>query len=155
MIGTEKDLEKAFYWFQKSAENGNEIAQYNLGECYELGNGVNKNEVKAFEWYKKSAEQEYSSAKFQLGYFYVNGIGTEINKVKGFELYNEAAGKNDKLLQYENDEKLVNDLDKVNYWYHKTAEADNKFALYKLGEFYELGKGVSENKVRAFEFYKN
>ncbi|CAB4418545.1 unnamed protein product [Rhizophagus irregularis] len=49
---------------------------------------------------------------------------------------------------------LVNDLDKVNYWYHKAAENDDKFALYKLGEFNELGKGIGKNKVRAFEFYK-
>ena len=53
----EKDLEKAFYWYQKAAENGNKTAQYNLGESYELGNGgVNKDEIKAFEWYRKSAE---------------------------------------------------------------------------------------------------
>ncbi|CAB4466834.1 unnamed protein product [Rhizophagus irregularis] len=45
--------------------------------------------------------------------------------------------------------------DKVNYWYHKAAaEDDNEVALYKLGEFYELGKGVCKNKVRAFTFYK-
>ncbi len=54
---------------------------------------------------------------------------------------------------YEND-KIVNVLEEVNYWYHKAADNDNKVALYKLGEFYELGKGVGENLVREFEFYK-
>ena len=85
-----------------------------------------------------------------LGYYYVNGIGTEINKEKGFELFNEAAGKK----VGENEEELINDIDKVNYWYHKAAESDNKFALYKLGQFYESGKGVCQNERRAFEFYK-
>ena len=28
--GTEKNLEKAFYWYQKAAENGFGIAQFNL-----------------------------------------------------------------------------------------------------------------------------
>ena len=32
--------------------------------------------------------------------------------------------------------------------YHKAVESDNKFALYKLGEFYELGKGIYQNEVR-------
>ena len=77
------------------------------------------------------------------GYCFINGIGIEINREKGFELYNEAADK--KVLLYENEEKIDNNLDKVNYWYHKAAENDNKFALYKLGKFYELGKGVWEN----------
>src|SRR5207248_9372860 len=122
----------------------------NLGECYELGNGVDKDEIKAFGYYKKSAENGYMCAIFQLGYCYVNGIGIEIDKEKGFELYNEAAGSNFQ----DNFEEIVNGLDKVNYWYHKAAEADNKFALYKLGEFYELGKYVWMNEVTAFEFYK-
>ncbi|CAB4383636.1 unnamed protein product [Rhizophagus irregularis] len=26
---------KAFYWYQKSAENGNKLAQFYLGLCYE------------------------------------------------------------------------------------------------------------------------
>lgn len=56
--GTEKDLQKAFYWFQKAAENGNEVAQSNLGECYELGDGVEKDEVKAFEWYKNQLKMD-------------------------------------------------------------------------------------------------
>src|SRR5438128_459136 len=42
--GTKKDLEKAVY--KKTADNGDKITQYNLGECYELGNGVVKDEIK-------------------------------------------------------------------------------------------------------------
>ncbi|UZO07139.1 uncharacterized protein OCT59_027437 [Rhizophagus irregularis] len=153
-IGIDRDIKKALYWYQKAAENGDRVAQYNLGECYELGKDVNKDEIKAFELYKKSAVNGYIDAKFILGYYYVNGIGTEINKEKGFELYNEAAGTNIQINLIKNDDEIVNDLDKVNYWYHKAAENDNKLALYKLGEFYELGKGVGENETRAFEFYK-
>ena len=80
----------------------------------------------------------------------------EININEVFELFNEAAGKDSNFQNNfgENDEEIENDLDKVNYWYHKSAENDNKFALYKLGLFYELGKGVWKNKERAFYFYK-
>jgi len=34
--GTEKDLEKAFYWYQKVAENGHDFAQ----NIYEKGEGT-------------------------------------------------------------------------------------------------------------------
>ncbi|GBB84536.1 hypothetical protein RclHR1_01110021 [Rhizophagus clarus] len=143
--GVEKDRKKAIYWYQKAAENENAIALYNLGESYELGIGVEKDEIKAFEYYNKSAENNFN-VKFYLGYCYVNGIGTEINKIKGFELYNEAACKGN--IFYNKD-----DLNKVCYWYHKSSENDNKVALFKLGEFYELGHGVCKNETRAFEFY--
>src|SRR2546430_10230 len=121
-----------------------------------LGNGVEKDETKAFEYYEKSSKKGFLDVKFYLGYCHVNGIGTGVNKVKGFELYNEAAGKKiiDIQNKFEDDEEIVNDLDKVNYWYHKAAEIDNKVALYKLGNFYELGQGVGANKSSAFEFYK-
>jgi len=102
-----------------------------------------------FEFYKKSAEGGDTNAKFYLGYCYVNGIETEVDKEKGFELYNEAAGS-----KYDNDE-VINHLDKVNHWYQKAAEEDNKLALYKLGELYEPGQGIHQNLVRAFEFTRN
>jgi TPR repeat protein len=149
--GTKKDIKNSIYWLEKAAKNGSGLAKYNLAECYELGNGVSKDENKAFEFYKESAENGYVGAKFILGYYYVSGIGTEVNKEKGFELFNEAAGRN---VPNNLEENLISDMDKVNYWYHKTAENDNKFALYKLGELYQLGKGVSQNERRAFEFYK-
>ncbi len=129
------------------------MSQYNLGEYYELGIGVEKDEFKAFEYYQRSAKQEDLDVKFLLEYCYINRIGTEINIAKGFDLYNEAAGKKDGDTQnilewsYKNDDKITNNLDKVNYWYHQAAENDNKVALYKLGEFYEIGKGVDENLI--------
>ncbi len=128
------------------------IIKYNLGVCYELGIGVEKDENKAFDFYQKSAENGCINAIFQLGYCYVNGIGIEVNKDKGFELYNEAAGKKDEL-QYEIDER-VNDLNKIKYWFQKAAKGDNKVALYKLGEFYELKDSILEDEAMAFEFYK-
>jgi TPR repeat protein len=33
-VGTEKNLEKAFYWYQKAAENGDDEAILNLNKVY-------------------------------------------------------------------------------------------------------------------------
>ncbi|CAI2187290.1 4911_t:CDS:2, partial [Funneliformis geosporum] len=114
-------------------------------------------QISKFNGYiEKSAVQGYFGAVFQLGYCYVNGIGVEANKEKGFELYNKAAGNNDDILLIYCDDVIFSDLDEVNYWYHKAADNDNnQLALYKLGELYEIGKGVGENLTRAFEFYKS
>src|SRR5581483_1405041 len=87
---TEKDLEKKI----KEAENGNEVAQYDLGLSYQCGICVEKDERKAFELYQKSAEQGYKDAQFQLGRSYDEGIGTNINKVNAFEWYKKSAEQN-------------------------------------------------------------
>jgi hypothetical protein len=39
-------LEKVIFCYQKAAENGNKIAQYNLGRCCEYGNGIEKIRLK-------------------------------------------------------------------------------------------------------------
>ena len=76
-IGTEKDLKNALCWYQIAAENGNNIAQCNLGEWYELGKDAIKDEIK---WYEKSVERENDDAQFKFGYFYENGIGIDLKK---------------------------------------------------------------------------
>ncbi|EXX77666.1 hypothetical protein RirG_021760 [Rhizophagus irregularis DAOM 197198w] len=97
---------------------------------------------------------------FHLGYCYINGIGTEIDKQKGFELYEEAEKGNDNAIDllktffYEKGEEMDFDINEVKYWYQKSAEIDNKVALYKLGEIFELGNGVNQNEIKAFYFYK-
>ncbi|GBC53011.2 kinase-like domain-containing protein [Rhizophagus irregularis DAOM 181602=DAOM 197198] len=68
--GTEKNLEKAFYWLQKVAENGDKEAQFNLGVCYEEGIGIEKDEVEASYWYQKAAQQGFSNAQYKLGFLY-------------------------------------------------------------------------------------
>ena len=49
---TEKNLEKAFYWYQKAAENGQINAMFNLALCFKNGEGTEKNLEKAFYWYQ-------------------------------------------------------------------------------------------------------
>src|SRR5436309_302090 len=71
-VGTEKDLKKAFYWYQKAAENGNEGAMHNLAVCYSNGKGTEKNLEKAFGWYQKAAENGNEYAIYDLAICYEN-----------------------------------------------------------------------------------
>ena len=50
-------------WCRKAAEQGNIIAQYNLGYYLEHGIGVPKNRKQAIHWYYQSAQQGYPDAK--------------------------------------------------------------------------------------------
>ncbi|CAB4484458.1 unnamed protein product [Rhizophagus irregularis] len=64
--GTGKDLEKAFHWYQKAAENDNTGAMDNLAICYYHGEGTEKNLEKAFHWYQKAAENGDENAMKNL-----------------------------------------------------------------------------------------
>ncbi|PKC60436.1 kinase-like protein [Rhizophagus irregularis] len=76
-IGIEKNLEKAFYWYKKAAENGDKEAQFNLWVCYKEGIGVEKDEVKASYWYQKAVQQRFSNAQYRPGFFYKIGKGVK------------------------------------------------------------------------------
>src|SRR6266542_3857985 len=97
--GTEKDLEKAIYWYNKAAENGNKITQYSLLRCYQSGINVGIDEI-AFEYCKKSAEKGYNEAQNFLGCLYENGKCTEKDLGKAICWYNKALESENKLAQY-------------------------------------------------------
>ena len=86
------------------------FAQYNLGEMYEDGKGVERDLHKAFEWYEKSAKQEFEAAQSRLGLMYEHGRGVEQDINKAFE------------------------------WYLKSTEQGNSFSISKLGPLYGEGK---------------
>src|SRR5688572_30400430 len=88
----EKNLEKAFYWYQKAAKNEDINAQNNLGWLYQNGFGTEKNLEKAFYWYQKAAENGEINAQNNLGYSYKNGFGTEKIR-KSFLLVSKSSRK--------------------------------------------------------------
>ena len=61
--------------YQKSAEQGDPVAQKNLASMYHLGQGVQQDDEKAFDWLQKSALQRYGLAQLNLGYAYRLGQG--------------------------------------------------------------------------------
>ena len=68
-VGTDVNKEKAFELYQKAANLGNDVAQYNLALVYENGDGIVQDIDQAIYWYRKSAEQGYQSARNKLEKF--------------------------------------------------------------------------------------
>ena len=60
-------------WWRKSADQNYAHAQCNLGQMYDHGCGVEKDEVEAVRWYRKSAAQNNASAQYNLGNKYRTG----------------------------------------------------------------------------------
>lgn len=124
-IKIEKNYEKAVYWLEKGAAQGDNFAQYYLGLCYENGTGVGQNYEKAVSLYHRAADCEYPQAEaiFELAHCYETGHGVKLNIPRAIELYRRAA-----------------------------EEGDIRAAL-KLGDCYERGFGVEKSKERAIEWY--
>ena len=92
--GVSQNDEKAVEWYQKAAEQGHAIAQYDLSWMYQYGRGVSQNASEAVKWCRRAAEQGYADAQHTLGwrYQYVKGVNAQ-NYVEAIKWYGKAAEK--------------------------------------------------------------
>jgi len=88
--GLPKDSAEAVKWYRKSAEQGDAIAQYNLGLMYDSGDGVPQDDIEAEKWYRKSAEQGNADAQSYLGSMYFLGEGAPKDYVEAYKWLNLA-----------------------------------------------------------------
>ena len=93
-VSMAKDESEAIKWYRKAAEQNNAEAQYNLGNCYDNGQGVTKDDVEAVKWYRKAAEQNYAEAQYNLGFCYANGQGVAKDEAEAVKWYRKAAEQN-------------------------------------------------------------
>ena len=79
---------------KRLAEQGNASAQYNLGNMYDLGEGVPENNAEAAKWYRLSAGQGYIIAQVALAVLYlINEEGDPQNNIRAYMWFSVAAGR--------------------------------------------------------------
>ena len=66
-MGVPQDYKKAVKWFTLAAEQGDAVAQYNLGIMHSFGLGVVPNFGLAVKWYVLAAEQGDTLTQYNLG----------------------------------------------------------------------------------------
>lgn len=113
------DYETALREFKIAAEDGLEMAQYNLAILYFSGRGVEQNFAEAFRWTAAAADQGHTQAQFNLGALYYEGQGTRRDRETALQ------------------------------WYIKAGNADYPPAQYNIGEMYFHGDGVKKDIIRA------
>jgi TPR repeat protein len=82
----------AFDEFRELALNGDPSAQYRLGQMYDKGEGVQKDDRLAASWYGKAAGQNDVKAQFAIAEMYSQGRGVPQDDRVAARWYLEAAG---------------------------------------------------------------
>ena len=154
--------------FYLLAREGDPEAQYQLASCYHSGYGVEENDSLVFVWAKKSAEQNYPAGLYFLAFCYETGKGCSANMGNANALYKKAYERatlraNDgdpsaqfvlgKIFDYGNGGVTQNQEVAVR-WYMRAAEQGYPGAQFNLGNCYQLGEGVKEDKSQAVYWYR-
>lgn len=123
-------------WAQKAADflekanQGDKVAQCNLGLCYQQGVGTAKDMQQAIFWMEKSANQDYALAQFSLGTFYIELQNYEQALFWLTKASNQYYGPADYQIgvMYANGWGVEKDNNKVYYWLTKAAMHGDKEA---------------------------
>lgn len=118
-----EDYATALREWRPLAEQGNALAQYNLGLLYRKGRGVPQDDVQARKWYEKAAAQEQAKAQFNLGTLYFNGEG------------------------------VPKDYQQALRWFRLAADQGEALAQTKIAIMYDEGQGVPKNIVQAYKWH--
>jgi len=117
------NLAKATQYYQKAAAHNDPLAQVQLGNCYHLGHGVEKDFRKAVQWYRLSANANHATGQRCLGSCYQFGHGVGVDRKRAM------------------------------IWYMKAAAQGHCVAEYSLGYCYEHGVGVKKDIEKAIRFH--
>lgn len=118
---TQNFYKEGLKWVEKAAEGGSVSAMSCLGDIYYNERGVEKDQEKSLFWHKKAAEYGSDHSMMSLACHYDNlGDSSEAN-------FREAAK-----------------------YFRMAIDVGARYGMYKLGEYYYLGKGVNKNYVIAY-----
>ena len=158
---TVRDFEKAVYWFERSAAQGDALAKFNLSICYERGEGVEQNRDKANALLIEAGMAGDARSQYYLGYYYQNGMcGFPLDWKQAFLWFRKGAVQGDEDAQfylayaYECGQGTETDYKKALYWYRRAAKKGVAAAVCNLGYLYEKGYGVPQDVVKANEYYR-
>lgn len=75
--GVDRDLDSAFAWFGKAADQGLIAAVHNVARSHNFGSGTPVNYVVAEQLYLEAAQQGYADSMFFLGTLYATKNGND------------------------------------------------------------------------------
>lgn len=150
-LGVPQDNEQATFWLQKSAEQGDIIAQVELGVVFDRMQDY----AQALIWYRKAADQGNARAEYNLVLAYQNGEGVPKDMDQAIAWYRKAVEQGDAVAQlnlgvaYEQGLGTPRDFAQAADLYRKAAQQGVAKAQTSLGLLYFTGNGVPKDETQA------
>jgi uncharacterized protein len=88
-----RDGAQAVAWYRKAADQGNAVAQTQLGRIYAHGHGVPQDYSQALVWLRKAADQGDAHAQDNLGWMYRDGHGVTQDCIRAHMWFNLATSR--------------------------------------------------------------
>lgn len=160
----------------RRAQNGDNDACFNLGECFFFGRGVKQDYAKAVKWYTASSDRGDCSSQKKLADCYYLGQGVERNVAAAAYRYEQAAEQGD----YDSQKALIRcymiggnglipDKDRAAYYSARygistgsgtsddlmaNAHSGDPEAQFTLGNMYLRGTGVEFDPEKGVQLLK-
>ena len=156
-LGTDIDMDRAIYYFKRSAEMNNKNGLYEYGKALLLGEHIPQDKEKAVKLLEKAIKLENINAKRFLALEYISGEHLDQDIDKGLAMLTECADSGDTCACYKlgkiyfKGEIVLQDLDKAEK-YLLLAE-DNEFTQYALGKLYLQKEKYDIQK--AVDYFEN
>lgn len=129
----EKNIAQYKKLLEEAANNGSGDAIYELGNCYSLGLGVEKNENAAISWYTLAIKEGNVAAHYKMAIIILNGINAAVTG----QSFSDELVKAEKLLRF-------------------AGNKGNIEAQYQLGMLFQMGiEGLKEDYIEAERWLKS
>jgi TPR repeat protein len=158
---------------EKRAQQGYAEAQWELGNRYKNGYGVQKDPTNALVFFQKAADQGDALALEELGraYRYGEGVGRDLEKAetlfwKAYNANNDSADLNLDLLAaaYTKGDGVPKNVPRAINIYKKLTESSSRFSILgeidpgcradELARIYREGDGVPKDMAEAAKWYR-
>lgn len=157
--GVPVNYKKAFEYYSRAAQSGDDVAINNLGSLYYSGVGVRKNISKAAELFSEASNRGNVEASLNLAVIYLSqndGLG---NKEAAVSLLKKTVKENNPVGKYLLGYAYLKGIG-VPKNYKKAVEnirfaADKNYdeAQYIMGYLYEHGIGITQNYNNALRYF--
>ncbi|MFC5457688.1 tetratricopeptide repeat protein [Prosthecobacter fluviatilis] len=135
------------------AEQGDAVAQYQVGECCRVGTGMTANEAEAVEWYRKAADRGYAPAQLALGLAFSTGQGVVQDDTLALGCFRLAAAQGAAGAQYslgcayKHGDGVVKDPVAAVAWFRKAAEQEHAGGQLEMGRACLAGEGTAKDEA--------
>ena len=151
---------KLFLETKAKAEKGDSRAQSELGDMYEAGDGVPRDEAEAHVWYRKAADQGDAYSQFSVGRTFWKGAGVQSDAREALKWYRKA-GEQGYIpsfarmgLVYLLGGGIPKDEVEAVRWFQKGAEKGDALAQFYLGIQYQRGQGVEKDLKASMKWFR-